>query len=86
MDIEAQWVVNVLIGIIATIGGWLYKQLTTKLRDLECENEDLLERINRIAISLPEKYATKNDLAQVIQKLEHRFDRLDEKIDRLNSK
>jgi hypothetical protein len=86
MDIEAQWVINVLIGVIATIGGWLYKQHTTKLRDLECENEDLLERINLIAISLPEKYATKNDLSQVIQKLEHRFDRLDEKIDRLSNK
>ena len=48
--------------------------------------EDLKEtrqKINDLALSLPEKYVNKGDFENLVKIVHHRFDRIEEKLDRL---
>ena len=82
MDLDAQTLINCLVGLIAFVGGWIF----TRLSKLKENEEKLTQRINDLAIALPEKYAMKDDVSKIIESLERRFDRLEEKIDDLNKK
>ena len=42
-------------------------------------------KINNLALSLPEKYVSKEDFKMFSERMNDRFDRLEEKIDNLKS-
>jgi predicted transcriptional regulator len=83
MELDTQSVVNALIGIVTTVGGWLMKTMTDRIKEVEEDNDELWEKLNDISISLPEKYVSKNELTQLMQKIEHRLDRIDDKLDQI---
>lgn len=95
MDI--QFFVNLIFGIVTFLGGWLLKVIFAEIKEQREENKRITEAhredykqvtedLTALAISLPSKYVSKNDFGDVIRVLEKRFDRLEEKIDDLNSK
>lgn len=95
MDI--QFFVNLIFGLVTFLGGWLLKIIFGEIKEQRQENKRLAEAhredykqvtedLTALAISLPSKYVSKNDFGDVIRVLEKRFDRLEEKIDDLNSK
>ena len=92
---DYQLIVNIGFGIICTIAGWLFKVLYDQFRSIEKEVNDLedsheedhrevIDKINNLALSLPEKYVNKGDYDNLVKIVHHRFDRLEEKIDKLN--
>ena len=70
---------NVGFGVVSVIGGWTLRTLWDAVSRLR---EDLaaLERV------LPETYARRDDVRQMTEALVARLERLEEKIDRLNSR
>lgn len=91
---DYQVVFNIALGLIGTIGGWFFKAVYDKIKELESEINDLeenheddhrevIERINNLALSLPDKYVNKNDFNNLAKVMHHRFDKLEEKIDSL---
>jgi tetrahydromethanopterin S-methyltransferase subunit G len=43
----------------------------------------MVQRINDLALSLPDKYVNKNDFENLVKVVHHRFDRIEEKLDSL---
>jgi hypothetical protein len=89
---DMQLLFNIAIGALSTIGGWFFKIIYDRIRDLESEVNDVedkhesdhrmvTDRINDLALSLPEKYVNKEDFGNLVKVMHHRFDRLEEKID-----
>jgi len=87
-----QLVINALFGVLTFFGGWIlkinfallsrmqddYKQLYTESKeDFRKLNEDL----TTLALSIPEKYVSKDDFNNLVKVVHHRFDRLEEKLD-----
>ena len=91
---ETQLFLNVLFGIISFLGGWLMKMLMSQISELKNKQEklmikhiddmeDVLEKHTNLALSMPEKYVSKDDFQSVVERIDHRFNRLEEKLDAL---
>tara|TARA_Y100000310_G_C20238573_1_gene603521 strand:- start:215 stop:520 length:306 start_codon:yes stop_codon:yes gene_type:complete len=98
---ELQSLVNVSVGIITLLGGWVFKMILNHINDIKRDHHELmnkhvsdmdkesdrnaaiLEKHNALAISLPEKYVSKEDFKMFAERMNDRFDRLEEKIDAL---
>ena len=94
MDIDFQLFLNVVIGIVTFFGGWILKTFWNRMNDLEEEQQELYEKqtedmkeqskeLNLLALSLPEKYVSKSDFDNLVKVVHHRFDRLEEKLDKM---
>ena len=94
MDIDFQFFLNVVIGILTFFGGWILKTFWNRMNDLEEEQQELYEKqtedmkeqskeLNLLALSLPEKYVSKSDFDNLVKVVHHRFDRLEEKLDKM---
>ena len=96
-QIDLQYFLNVIIGLVTFFGGWVLKALWEKTSK-NAENVDELwehhekdlkearQRLNDLALSLPEKYVSKSDFQDLVKVVHHRFDRIEEKIDHLSDK
>ncbi len=91
---ETQLFLNVLFGIISFLGGWLMKMLMSQISELKNKQErlmikhiddmeDVLEKHTNLALSMPEKYVSKDDFQSFVERIDHRFNRLEEKLDAL---
>ena len=94
MDIDFQFFLNVVIGIVTFFGGWILKTFWNRMNDLEEQQQELYEKqteemkeeskeLNLLALSLPEKYVSKSDFDNLVKVVHHRFDRLEEKLDKM---
>jgi len=92
---DTQLFFNVSIGAIALLGGWIFKMAWTRMTnlddDLEClqrHHEHDLKEVRRqmsdLALSLPEKYVSKQDLDKLEDFINERFNKLEHKIDQIN--
>jgi len=90
-----QLVINICFGVITFLAGWIIKVifgLLNKIEDnhkdihirLEEDNRKLQEDLVSLALSIPEKYLRKDDFINFAERMDERFDKLDEKLDRLN--
>ena len=91
---ETQLFLNVLYGIISFLGGWLMKMLMSQISELKNKQEklmikhiddmeDVLEKHTNLALSMHEKYVSKDDFQSFVERIDHRFNRLEEKLDAL---
>jgi hypothetical protein len=91
---DYQVLFNLALGCLSVIAGWFFKVLYDRLRSIEVEVNDLednhesdhrniTDKINDLALSLPEKYVSKGDYDNLVRVVHHRFDRLEEKLDNL---
>ena len=91
---DYQLLINIGFGVLSMIAGWLFKVLYDQMRLIEKEvneledsqeedHREVVEKINQLALTLPEKYVNKNDFENLVKVVHHRFDRLEEKLDNL---
>ena len=89
---DYQVLFNIAFGCLSVIAGWFFKVLYDQLRSIEVEvndledshesdHRDMTEKVNNLALSLPEKYVSKSDFDNLVKVVHHRFDRLEEKLD-----
>ncbi len=94
---DAQLLFNIVLGCASGLAGWLFKVLYDQLKevqeevnDLEDKHEDdhrlITEKLNNLALSLPDKYVNKGDFDNLVKVMHHRFDKLEEKLDTLKSR
>ena len=92
---DTQFVFNAIFGIVSLLGGWIFKMAwirMTRLDDnieyLQKHHEDDLKEVRRqmsdLALSLPEKYVSKQDLDKLEDFINERFNKLEHKIDQIN--
>ena len=91
---DYQILVNIAVGIITLMGGWVFKMILGHINEIKDDHHGLMikhhddvdkmkEKHNSLALSLPEKYVSKEDFKMFSERKNDRFDRLEEKIDNL---
>jgi len=92
---DSQFVFNAIFGVVALLGGWIFKMVWSRMTNLDDDieklqkhHEDDLKEVRRdmseLALSLPEKYVSKQDLDKLEDFINERFNKLEVKIDQLN--
>ena len=94
---DPQFLINIAFGLVSFLGGWLIKMVMSHITDIKDRHdrllikhiedmEDLLEKHTNLALSMPEKYVSKDDFSTFIERIDARFNRLEEKLDALSLK
>ena len=97
MDTNFQFFVDFIMAIVALLGGWLFKVMFSNANKQKDEIQDLYNRQREdyrklsdemvaLALSLPDKYVTKDDFTRMSEQIQDRFDKLEYKIDNLRDK
>jgi len=93
---DYQILINISIGVITLMGGWIFKMILSTLNEIKGEHHDLMkhhhadidklrEKHTDLALSLPKEYVSKEDFKMFSERMNDRFDRLEEKIDALKN-
>ena len=77
MEVDA--ILNILFGVVIAMIGWWLKTQREELDRLRI-------LLNRTREEMAKEYVTKSDSSQVLSQIMGKFDRLEEKIDRLMEK
>lgn len=91
---DAQTVINVALGLISILFGWIVKIVWDRITSIDDDLEDLQKHhevdvkeirkeMSELALSMPEKYVAKQDLDKLIDFINERFNKLENKIDQL---
>ena len=91
---DSQLILNLGFGVIAFLGGWIIKLVWDRISSIDDDLEDLQKHhevdvreirkeIADLALSMPEKYVAKQDLDKLIDFINERFNKLENKIDGL---
>ena len=91
---DSQLIFNAVFGLILFLGGWIFKMVWSRVTNLDDDIEALqkhhevdLKEVRRemgeLALSLPEKYVSKQDLDKLTDFINERFNKLENKIDGL---
>jgi hypothetical protein len=74
MKMEAQFIINVLGGIVMTGLGWILRELWSAVKSLRSD-------LQRIEVALPTNYVQRNDLDARMKHIEDMFQRIYDKLD-----
>ena len=91
---DYQVIVNVGVAIVTILGGWVFKMILGTINEIKSEHHDLMkhhhqdidklrEKHNDLALSLPKEYVSKDDFKMFSERMNDRFDRIEEKLDNL---
>tara|TARA_Y100000593_G_C4222210_1_gene292457 strand:- start:219 stop:506 length:288 start_codon:yes stop_codon:yes gene_type:complete len=91
---DYQILVNIAVGVITLMGGWVFKMILAHINEIKEEHNELMkkhhedvdilkEKYTGLALSLPEKYVSKEDFKMFSERMNDRFDRIEEKLDQI---
>ena len=91
---DGQLLFNIVLGVASSLAGWFFKSIHSQIKEIQYEVNELedkhdqdhrliMDRLNALALSLPEKYVNKGDFDNLAKVMHHRFDKLEEKLDAL---
>lgn len=91
---DYQILVNIAVGIVTLMGGWVFKMILGHINEIKVEHHELMikhhadvdnlrEKYTNLALSIPDKYMNKDDFRMFSERMNDRFDRIEEKIDNL---
>tara|TARA_B100000676_G_scaffold114691_1_gene114209 strand:- start:34462 stop:34749 length:288 start_codon:yes stop_codon:yes gene_type:complete len=91
---DYQILVNIAVGVITLMGGWVFKMILAHINEIKEEHNELMkkhhedvdilkEKYTELALSLPEKYVSKEDFKMFSERMNDRFDRIEEKLDQI---
>ena len=89
-----QLLINISVAVITLLGGWVFKMLMSNISEMRDVHHDLqirhhediqevMDKYTELALSLPKEYVSKEDFKMFSERMNDRFDRLEEKIDNL---
>ena len=91
---DYQILVNIAVGVLTHKAGWIFKKILGHINEIKQEHNELMmkhhsdmEKLTSkyidLALQLPKEYVSKEDFKLFTERMNDRFDRLDEKIDSL---
>ena len=92
---DYQILVNIAVGVVTLMGGWVFKMILGHVNEIKDEHNELMkkhhedvdllkEKYTDLALSLPDKYVSKEDFKMFSERMNDRFDRIEEKLDQIN--
>lgn len=71
---DTQTLINVLVGLVLSVGGWLARELWGAVKELR-------EDLHRLEIDLPKNYVVKEEMDKRMDHIEDMFQRIYDKLD-----
>ena len=76
-----QDVINLIISGVAGVFGWLMRIVWETQKQMQQENRDLAEKVNSIEVLVAGQYVRRDELAGVLNRIDHKLDAISEKLD-----
>lgn len=74
MELDPQNLLNIAVGIIIAVGGWVARQTFAAVQKLTTD-------LQKLEVDLPKNYVTKADFTSALQSIDRKLDRIESKID-----
>lgn len=68
---------NILLGLVAFLGGWWMKAIWQSIKDLQTTDNQLLVKVNSIEILIAGQYARREELEKLSNSIIAKLDRLE---------
>jgi hypothetical protein len=78
---EAQTIINVAIGLIAFLGGWVMKNIQDSMKSLQKADLDLTAKVQAIEVLVAGTYVKRDDLEKMSNAIFVKLDKIDAKLD-----
>jgi hypothetical protein len=78
---EAQQIINTLIGVVGALGGWWMRIMYQSLEELKVQDTKLAEKVSGIEVLVAGKYVTREDFEKKVDMLFSKLDKIDNKLD-----
>ena len=78
---EAQTLINVALGLLAFMGGWIMSNLQDSLKSLRTSDENLASKVQAIEVLVAGQYVKRDDFDRKIDALFAKLDAIDAKLD-----
>ncbi len=76
-----QQIINILIGVVGTAGGWWMKVMHESLKDLQKEDKALADKVAKIEVLVAGDYVKKEEFSKMADALFAKLDRIEDKLD-----
>tara|TARA_R110002153_G_C13124361_1_gene479177 strand:- start:374 stop:625 length:252 start_codon:yes stop_codon:yes gene_type:complete len=77
-----QTFINILVGMVATLFGWLLKTIWNSVAALQKADEELTEKVNRIEVLVAGEYVKRDEFQGALTRLFQKLDNIENKIDK----
>ena len=78
---DGQTLINVGLGLLAFMGGWIMNNLQESLRSLRASDENLASKVQAIEVLVAGQYVKRDDFDRKIDALFAKLDAIDAKLD-----
>lgn len=78
---DYQQIINVLLSLVAFLGGWMLRAMWVSLRDLRDDDKDLARKVQEMQILVAGNYVKRDDLDRMWVALFHKLDKIETKLD-----
>ena len=76
-----QSLINTIIGLVATLFGWVIRILWTSVTDLQKQDKDLADKVNSIEVLVVGDYVKRDELHSITERIFTKLDSIENKID-----
>ena len=78
---DAQTFINIAIGLVGTLGGWVLNSLKGSIEALQSADSSLAAKVQEIEVLVAGHYVKRDDLDKLSHALFTKLDRIEVKID-----
>lgn len=79
--IDLQILFNVAVAVIGGLGGWILKTLTDELKWLKTNDNQIVDKIQKMEVLVAGQYAKREDIDRLSEAIFKRLDTILEKLD-----
>lgn len=79
--IDAQMTINILLSLVAFLGGWWMRTMWASLNELRSADSKLTDKVQAIEVLVAGNYVTKSDFNTLAEALFNKLDRIESKVD-----
>lgn len=83
---DTQTLINILFACAGAMGGWILNNLKTSIEALQKADSTLADKVQHIEVLVAGTYVKRDDLDKVTSVVHLRFDKIEEKLDKLAEK
>lgn len=75
------WAIGIVITLVSTLAGWVFKMVFTAIKEVETNNATLSKSLSDHKLHAAETFATKQDVRDGFDRVMTKLDKIDEKLD-----
>lgn len=83
---DTQTLINILFAVAGAMGGWILNNLKTSIEALQKADTTLADKVQHIEVLVAGTYVKRDDLDKVTSVVHQRFDKIEEKLDKIAEK